>query len=402
MHCDVEPASETPRTAVRLVSSAAPATEKVEEAIRVCFLIDRLAAAGTESQLLALIRHLDRAHVQPYLCLLDGEDAASQALEPQDCPVLRLGVRRLTQLRTIPRAWRLARFLRRERIDVVQVYFPDSTYFGTLVGRLAGVPRLVRTRNNLGYWLTPGHRWLGRLCNLVTDAIVANCIACRDAVIRDESAPGQSVVVLSNGVELGRFAEVAPVSSRSEPPRVGIVANLRPVKDLEGFVRAAAAVARLHPTATFAIAGEGEQRSSLEALVQQLELQGRCHLLGSIADTPAFLESLDVAVLCSRSEGMSNALMEYMAAGRPIVATSVGANSELIDDGVNGLLVPPGDPTRLAEAVHRLLADPALAARFGAAARRKAEQNFCLQRRARRFEAFYRGLLLSGTPGGIP
>jgi L-malate glycosyltransferase len=402
MHCDVEPASETSRTAVRMAPPVAPATGQAEGAIRVCFLIDRLAAAGTESQLLALIRHLDRARVQPYLCLLDGEDAASRALEPQDCPVLRLGIRRLAQLSTIPRAWNLAHFLHRERIDVLQVYFPDSTYFGTLVGRLAGVPRLVRTRNNLGYWLTPGHRWLGRLCNRFTDATVANCAACRDAVVRDEAAPVQTVVVLPNGVDFGRFADLAPVGSRCGPPRVGIVANLRPVKDLEGFVRAAAAVARLHPTVAFVIAGEGEQRPMLEALVEQLGLQGRCQLLGRIADTPAFLESLDVAVLCSRSEGMSNALMEYMAAGRAIVATSVGANSELIDDGVNGLLVPPGDPGSLAEAISRLLGAPALAARFGGAARRKAEENYCLARRARRFEEFYRGLLLSPTGGGKP
>src|SRR5262249_43204238 len=171
------------------------------------------------------------ARVRAYVGRVEGEDAASRALEPEDCPVLRLGVRRLARLRTIPRAWRLARFLRRERIDVLQVYFPDSTYFGTLVGRLAGVPRLVRTRNNLGYWLTPRHRWLGRVCNLFTDATVANCAACRDAVIRDEAAPVQSVVVVPNGIEFGPFADLARVGSRSEPPRVGIVANLRPVKD---------------------------------------------------------------------------------------------------------------------------------------------------------------------------
>src|SRR5262249_54630641 len=169
------------------------------------------------------------ARVRAYVGRVEGEDAASRALEPEDCPVLRLGVRRLASFRTIPRAWRLARFLRRERIDVLQVYFPDSTYFGTLVGRLAGVPRIVRTRNNLGYWLTPAHRWLGRLCNRFTDATVANCAACRDAVVQDEGTPKHSVVVLSNGVDFGRFADLAAVGSRSGPPRVGIVANLRPV-----------------------------------------------------------------------------------------------------------------------------------------------------------------------------
>jgi len=128
---------------------------------RVCFLIDRLSTAGTESQLLALIRHLDRSRVTPYLCLLDGEDASSRALEPADCPVLRLGVKSLHHLRTIRQAALFRRFLRREQIDVLQVYFPDSTYFGVPIARLAGVRHIVGTRFNLGYWMTPLHRWLG-------------------------------------------------------------------------------------------------------------------------------------------------------------------------------------------------------------------------------------------------
>src|SRR5262249_53232775 len=117
--------------------------------VRVCFLIDELAAAGTETQLLALIRRLDRCRLLPYLCLLRGVSVASRALEPDDCPVLRLGAGSLRSPANLVRAWRFARFLRRERIDVLQVYFPDSTYFGVLVGRLAGVPAVVRTRNNV-------------------------------------------------------------------------------------------------------------------------------------------------------------------------------------------------------------------------------------------------------------
>src|SRR5436309_10204585 len=119
--------------------------------VRVCFLIDELATAGTETQLLALVRRLDRRRVRPHLCLLRGDGAASRALEPDDCRVLRLGVRSLRSPAALAGAWRLARFLRRERIDVLQVYFPDSTYFGVPVGRLAGVPAVVRTRNNVGH-----------------------------------------------------------------------------------------------------------------------------------------------------------------------------------------------------------------------------------------------------------
>src|SRR6516165_8894048 len=106
--------------------------------VRVCFVIDELAPAGTESQLLALIRHLDRRRVWPYLCLLRGDKPVSQAMEPDECPILRLEVGSLRHPRTLLRAWRFVRFLRRERIDVVQAYFADSSYFGIPAAWLAG------------------------------------------------------------------------------------------------------------------------------------------------------------------------------------------------------------------------------------------------------------------------
>jgi glycosyltransferase involved in cell wall biosynthesis len=357
--------------------------------VRVCFLIDELNTAGTETQLLALIRHLDRGRVRPYLCLLRGDAPHSRALEPDGCPVLRLGVGSLCRPATLTKARRLAQFLRRERIDVLQLYFPDSTYFGVLVGRLARVPFVVRTRNNLGYWLTPLHRRLGRLCRRFTDVTVANCEPCRQAVLSDEGAPPESVVVLENGVDLDRFRALPP---RPGPVRVGAVANLRPVKGLDVFVRAAATVAASRRDVSFEIAGEGESRLELERLARELGLGRRLSLPGVVGDVPGFLGGLDVAVLCSRSEGMSNALLEYMAAGRAIVATRVGANDRLIEDGVHGLLVPPGDAAALAAAVARLVDDPALRARLAAAARRRAEQRYSRRAMVRRFEQFYEDL----------
>ncbi len=317
-------------------------------AVRVCFMIDRLLVGGTESQLVALIRRLDRSRVQPSLCLLDGEDELSRSLEPPDCPVLRLGVRHLLRPDTVARALRLARFLRAGRIDVLQVYFPDSTYLGLPAARLAGVPHVVRTRNNLGHWMTPLHRRLGRLCGRWTTRTIANCEAARQTLLRDEGPPPQSVVVLENGVDLERFLPVAPLAAGATLRRVGAVANLRAVKGLDVLVRAAAAVTAVCPDVTFRVAGEGGERPALEAQVAALGLAGRFALPGPVRDVPGFLASTDVAVLSSRAEGMSNALLEYMAAGRAVVATAVGANGQLVEDGVHGLLVPPDDPRRLA------------------------------------------------------
>lgn len=362
--------------------------------VRVCFVIDELAPAGTENQLLALIRHLDRRRVCPYLCLLRGDKPMSQALEPCDCPILRLGVGSLIHPRTLLRMWRFLHFLRCERIDVVQAYFIDSSYFGLFAAWLARVPHRLRTRNNVGHWLTPLHRALGRLLNAFTTQTLTNCEAARQALLAAEQPRPERVRVLENGVDLERFRTIAPLTARPAAAgrHVGVVANLRSVKGLSDFVQAAALVHACHPQAMFTVAGEGELRPALEQQVASAGLGSHFSLPGSLSDVPGFLAGLDVAVLCSRAEGMSNALLEYMAAGRAIVATSVGAASELIADGVHGLLVPPGDAEKLAEAIRRLLEDHELAQRLGAAARRRAWERYSREAMIQRFEELYLSL----------
>lgn len=367
--------------------------------VRVAFLIDRLAVAGTESQLVALIRRLDRRRVLPLLCLLDGEDELSRSLEP-DCPVLRLGVRGpLARPGVALKMLRLAEFLRRHRVEVLQMYFPDSTYVGAVAGLLAGVPHRVRARNNTGHWMTTAHRRLGRLVGRLLTATVANGEASRRSIIADQGAVPGSVVVLENGVDLERFPEGRAWTPRAGRQLVGAVANLRAVKGLDVLVEAAARVVVAHPDAAFAVAGEGPERPVLERLIGELDLAGRFDLLGSMTEVPEFLSRLDVAVLSSRAEGMPNAVLEYMAAGRPIVATAVGDTPCLIEDEVHGLLVPPGDPGQLAGAIGRLLADPGLAARLGAAARRRAEERYSREAMVRRFEDFFLGLAMGPAEG---
>jgi glycosyltransferase involved in cell wall biosynthesis len=366
--------------------------------VRVCFLIDELASAGTETQLLALIPQLDRRRVRPFLCLLRGDSPVSQKLEPDGCPILRLGVHSLHQPRAFVRFWQFVRFLRRERIDVLQAYFPDSSYFGVPAAWLAGVKHRLRTRNNLGHALTPLHRRLGRMLNVLTTATVANCEAARHALLKTERPQPESVVVLENGVDLGRFRNLPLPSMRPlvDGARVGVVANLRPIKGLDVFVRAAALLRDEHPRAFFEVAGEGESRRSLELQAEAAGLGGRFRLRGGVDDMPEFLAGLDVAVLCSRAEGMSNALLEYMAAGRPIVATAVGAAPALIENEVHGMLVPPGDVVRLAEAIGQLLTDRGLARRLGESARRRAVERYGREAMVRRFEDFYQRLLNGG------
>src|SRR5262249_6656265 len=140
-----------------------------------------------------------------------------------------------------------------------------------------------------------------------------------------EGIPPTKITVLDNGIDIDRFGRSRPPDVGRAAVRIGAVANLRPVKKPDLLVRFAAAVQQRHPHVYWELAGEGEQRPELERLTRGLNLQDRFVLRGAVSDVPAFLATLDIAVLCSRSEGMSNALLEYMASGRAIVATRVGA-----------------------------------------------------------------------------
>jgi glycosyltransferase involved in cell wall biosynthesis len=360
--------------------------------VRVAFVIDRLSRAGTESQLLALIRELDRDRVEPSLVLLDGTDAESRSLEPADCPVVRLGVTRLGSRAAAAAGRRLAREWAARWPDVVQAYFLDSCYFAAAVARWCRVPRVVRVRNNLGYWLTARHRLLGRLIRPLVDVTLTNTAAGRDQLVR-EGCPPERVAVIGNGVDLDRFRDVRPPDVTKPVVRIGCVANLRPVKNVDGLMRAARRVCDLFPRAVFEVAGDGEQRADLERLRAELGLGDRFVLRGPVADVPGFLAGCELAVLPSHSEGMSNAVLEYLAAGRAVVATAVGATPDLLAGGRCGRLVPPGDEPALADAVCRLLADPGLSAELGENARRRAEAEYSRVAMVRRFEGFYERLV---------
>ena len=366
--------------------------EPAPRPVRVCFMMDRLSRAGTETQLLALIRNLDRSRVEPSLVLLDGEDDLSKALEPRDCPVIRLGVRKLLGLGAIRAAKRLRDCWRETRPEVLQAYFLDSAYFGIPLARLCGIPHLLRVRNNLGYWLTPRHRMMSRLLRPLVHATLTNSDAAKRILVEREGLADDRVIVLENGVDTCRFNRFLLPDTSKPRVRVGCVANLRSVKNVAGLMRAARSALERFPNLRFEVAGEGDERANLERLHAELGLGDRFILRGSIADVGSFLRTVEIVVLPSHSEGMSNALLEAMSAGRAVIATDVGANARLVQHEKSGLIVPPANEAAIVEAIGRYLANPLRAAASGAAARTRVEAEFSRDAMTRRFENYYEQL----------
>jgi glycosyltransferase involved in cell wall biosynthesis len=200
--------------------------------------------------------------------------------------------------------------------------------------------------------------------------------------------------VVDNGIPLGEFEAIPSlaVEDFTGDVQIGMVANLRPIKDPATFLRAAAYVLRSYPQARFHLAGDGEMRKPMMNLAGELGIRSRINFHGHIRDTARFLEEMAICVLCSKSEGLPHALLEYMASGRAVVATKVGGNTELVEDGVTGRLVEPSNPVQLSKAIVALLSNPQRAIREANAARQKIVGRYDVKAMTRRFEAFYQDL----------
>ena len=333
------------------------------EPLRICYVIDNLSRAGTEMQLRLLLQSLDRSLVTPHLCLLNGESEGSRGLEPDDITITRLGIQRLASFPAFVGALRFRTFLKQNRIQIIQSFFPDSIRFASPIAKLCGVREVLGTRRNIGHWMTRGDKRIAKFYNrFFIDKIIANCESARQSVIDQENADPSRVLVIPNGIDLKRFASCSAwrLKDRAKSTTVGMVGNLRPVKGPDLFIDAAKLLLQKDDKLCFKIAGEGN-RSRYQQQINELGIQDQFQLLGSVSDIPGLLSTFDIAILPSRAEGMPNAVLEYMAAGRPIVATQVGGTPELIQHDSSGILTKPESPIELAAGIQRLLDNPNLA-----------------------------------------
>lgn len=361
---------------------------------------------GGERLAAGITKRLDPTQFSATLCLSrlptgagrsGGEGVDELASELRDAGVRLMSLSRTSRLQML--AWRpLLTLLRRERVDVLHSHMFGSNVSGVVLGRLAGVPAVVAHEHSWSYKGQPVRRFLDReLIARYSDAFVAVSREDRRRMIEVEGIAPESAVYIPNGVAASRPAR--SIDIRAElgippgSPVVGTVAGLRPVKALDVLIRAAALLAPYFPHLRVLIAGPGPQRSALEALIDEIGVGETVMLLGSRNDVPELLNVFDVAVCCSYSEGSPLSVMEYMEAGLPVVATRVGGVPDMIDDGVHGLLVEPGDPEGLAGSIGELLRDPVRRERVGQAARERRRTEFDVDIMVKRIERLYLDLL---------
>ncbi|HLM81271.1 MAG TPA: glycosyltransferase [Terriglobales bacterium] len=292
----------------------------------------------------------------------------------------------------------LSRHLRHHRVQVAHAFDFYANLTLIPAARFARVPVVIGSHRQLGDLMTPVQFRAQQAAFRWCDAVVCNSQAAADRLIATGLAQDK-IAVIGNALPAEVFtAAPAALPKRPGVLRVGMVARMNHrYKNHSGFLRIAAQVHRdiAHqrmPDAEFVLVGDGPLRRELEKEASSLGLGASAIFLGDRQDMPAVLASLDVAVLTSDSESLSNVILEAMAAGLPVVAFSVGGNSELVN-GQRGALVGAGNENAFANAIHRLLSDAHLREHQGNNARRFAEQNFSLDRVRRRYEDLYSTLL---------
>lgn len=376
--------------------------------IRIAHIITRLELGGAQQVALHTLRGLDPERYERHLIaglggLLDEEARALAGVQVELWPSLKHPVHPWWDLVAL---FKLARWLRRRRVQIVHTHSSKAGVLGRLAARLARTPVVVHTVHGWPFherqsaWKRGLYVWLERLAAARTTRLIAVSQATRDKGLRHRIGRPEQYEVIYPGSDLAAFQPATPSQRQAVreefgfPPDaklVGLVACLKPQKAPVDFVRAASLVTH-RDVARFLIVGDGPERPAVEQEIKKLGLEGRVVLAGWRRDVARLLPAFDVLALSSRWEGLPCVLAQAMASVVPVVATDVEGTREAVSEGKTGRLVPAGEPEALAQALVDLLADPALRQRLGVAGLEKAHI-FSIAAMVRRLDQLYQKLL---------
>lgn len=327
------------------------------------------------------------------LITLAGGGMLAEQLHQSGIPVINLDAAHTNDIRVVPR---LLRLWSQDPPGIVHTHLYHAGLLGRVAARLCRVPRLIVHQHGLEQNRSPLRSLLDRATSLLVDNYAVSCRAVAQVIETRERIAPHRIRLVYNGIDPSQYAAPSggpppgwPVPAGA--PVIGTLGRLAPEKDQSNLLRALAMLQDLDPPAHLVLVGDGPLRQPLADLVARLGLSGRIHLVGSQHQVYPWLAHFTVFALPSLWEGLSMALLEAMAASRPVVASAVGGTLEALQHEGNGLLVPPADPAALAVALRRMLLEPALRQRLGASARRTIVSRFTLDRTLHQLEEIYQG-----------
>ncbi|MCC6904770.1 MAG: glycosyltransferase family 4 protein [Anaerolineae bacterium] len=372
---------------------------------RVLYLIDGLGMGGAERLLVPILQYMDRTHFDVRVCTLQTKDGNPLAED-----IRKLGVRvdflPVHHLRDLSNLPRVVAYLKQEKIDLLHTQLEFANVLGGLAAAWLRIP-VVTTLHNL-YDPLWGARSLWRhwvmwgVLRYFFQRVIAVSEPTRLHHIDMGKLPPRKVITLYNGIDLSpyraldgseRGAVRAALSIPPDAPLLLTVAVLRPQKGIQYLIQAMPTILRAVPEARYLIVGGGDHDAILRDVAEQAGVADRVVFAGTRRDIPAVMSACDAFVLPTMGEALPTVLAEAMAASRPIIASAVGGVPEMIEDGINGVLLPPAEPDALAEACIRLLQDPLYARRLGEAGKRVVEEKFSIQQQVAQLGELYETLI---------
>ncbi len=354
---------------------------------------------GTERQVTNIARGLDSGRFELHLACLRNSGELLREIEELHAarPVFPIGS--LYRPRTFMEMLRLVRYIRRYGIQIVHSYGLYPNIFTVPAAKLARAGVVIASIRDRGDIHSPLQRWMQKVACSMADCVLVNAESIKETLIAQGYRP-ENIIVIRNGFAPPAMPETsgapgirAEAGWPADAPLVMLFSRLNKMKGVEYFLDAASMVAARRPEARFLVVGDGAIKRELENQATCLGLGNRIVFTGFRTDVPNLLAQVQVSVLPSLSEGLSNTLLESMAAGVPVIATRVGGNPEVIEDGISGLLVPPRDSAALAEAMTTVLDNPALAAGLSAAGKLRIAETFSMERSIREVERLYQRLV---------
>jgi glycosyltransferase involved in cell wall biosynthesis len=375
---------------------------------RVLHVIDHLGSGGAQEAVCQLVKYGQTGRFQSEVVALHGFGHYWDVLRSWGVPVHTLLPQGSPRV-AIPLIFlRLFRFLARHRFDVVHTHLLGANILAAPLAALYRVPVRVthdQTRDDVRDY-SPLPRWLDAVANRLNHHVIAVSSSIRTFLCCKENLSGDKISVIYNSVDLLRYSPKNDPGTREVARQkwglpadaflVGGVGRLRYQKNFALFLEVAAEVCNRFPQALFVIAGEGPERAALEEMSRKLGLASRVRFLGFIKDMPELYQCLDLLLLTSHFEGTPLTVLEAMAMGVPVVASQVDGVEEVLADGQDGCLVPPGDREAFVDRVCRLLQDPKLRRQLSLAGQGKARRYFSAETMVRQVEAIYLSLLKDG------
>lgn len=383
---------------VPILQPSAPPTSTASMP-HVLLVVDGLAGpmGGGERVALKLARLLPEYGYRVSLLTFEAPTDPKVRADPP-CPIYLLPLKSAFGASSLKATFHLRRFLREQEIQIVQTFFESSDLWAGIVTKTMSSARLIWSRRDLGILRQRKHSLAYRLLSRMPDRVFAVSELVRKHCIEVDGINPARVETIYNGLNLDDWRPLASTKANGEGIVITTVGNIRHVKGHDVLIRAAAIVLKRAPGVLFTIAGSVLNKgyfASLQDLISELGLEGHIRFAGGVKNLREHFGASDIFVLPSRSEGFSNAIVEAMVMGLPVVATNVGGNAEAVVDEVTGFIVNSDDPQALAEGILRLLEDPEGARRMGEEGMRVAAERFTLDAMMTRITMAY-GEVLAG------